>query len=85
MFEQSLPPVVHVALQLETSDVPAGRKITGRSGHAHNTHPCDSCFVTLAEINTLDAYNVLSKSNSLSSFISIDRVQSSSYEMTGSL
>lgn len=61
MYNRVLPAVVYVAPLLNTSDVPAYRKLNGAAGHSHKTHPCNFCFATLADINTLDGYDNTSK------------------------
>lgn len=84
MYGRVLPPVVHVAVQLNTSDVPATRKLTGAAGHSHKMHPCNFCLITLAEINMMDGYDDTSESNCGSGFVLLKFVtQNSRFGTTG--
>lgn len=72
MYGRVLPAVVHVAVQLNTSDVPACRKLNGAAGHAHKVHPCNFCLLAKADINTLDGYDDTSESNVILDLIYFD-------------
>jgi hypothetical protein len=65
IYERRLPQMVHAAVLLDASDVPASRKLQGAAGHSHGTHPCSFCYITLDEINSKEGYDALSITTSL--------------------
>ncbi|KIJ59512.1 hypothetical protein HYDPIDRAFT_100577 [Hydnomerulius pinastri MD-312] len=58
MYGFRLPREVQGAVLCENSDIPATRKLTGTAGHSHKTHPCNFCFILLADIDTPTAYDI---------------------------
>jgi hypothetical protein len=61
MYERNVPPIVNVAASGLSSDLPAARKGSGAASHSHKTHPCNICYITLEELNTVKAYDIKSK------------------------
>ena len=61
MYERNLPPIVNVAASMFSSDLPAARKGSGAAGHSHKTHPCNVCFITLEEVNSMKGYDIESE------------------------
>ena len=61
VYNCQLPTIVHGAVNINASDVPASQKMQGAASHSHLKHPCNFCFILLDEINTKKAYDPSSK------------------------
>lgn len=61
MYERELPPTVNGYANMQASDMPASRKWAGAAAHAHNTNPCNFCWITHDDINSLKGYEPAGK------------------------
>ncbi|GJE95314.1 hypothetical protein PsYK624_114980 [Phanerochaete sordida] len=53
-----IPPRVHLAIEIHSSDMQALRKVVGHAAHGHSTHPCHVCFIVHDDINLPCGYNI---------------------------